>query len=220
MATVKCKDVAEERLASATSKQRNALNHFQHFLDDYLPQIGEDVVEAEDIPYKGLSLPRRASSKDTNEFWSKMMGCFVDYLCSANWFNNPNKKLEFLSADGFFSSVKEYFTTKFRHENPIPVFSNPEWGKLCAKLKGKFRESNTGKPRKKKPSSAREDREALAKACFWLGTATASEFLHLLNSTFHCSGRGSKVSLLTATGASIVEVTESVYRCQVLQVEL
>ena len=49
--TSKYKDAAEERLASASSKQRNALNHFQCFPNDYLPQIGEDVVEAEGIPW-------------------------------------------------------------------------------------------------------------------------------------------------------------------------
>ena len=208
----KYKDVAEDRLASATSKQRNALNHFQRFLDDYLPDIGEDVVEAEDIPHKGLGLPRRATPEDSSEFWSKMMGCFVDYLSSATHYKDANKQLAFSSANGFFSSVKEYFTTKFRHDLPIPVFQNPEWGKSRDKLKGKFRESNRGKPRKKKPSSTREDREALAKAAFWQDTATASEFLHLLNSTFHFSARGLEVSLVKASTTSSVEATESVYR--------
>ena len=139
MATVKCKDAAEDRLASATSKQRNTLNHFQRFLDDCPPQIGEDIMEVEDIPHKGIGLPRRASSKDTNEFWSKMMGCFVSCLSLATHCRDPNKKLEFSSVDGYFTSLKECFTTKFRHESPIPVFSDPEWGELRAKLKGSFR---------------------------------------------------------------------------------
>ena len=76
------KDAAEDRLASAASKQRNALNHFQLFLDDYLPQIFAETMAPEDIPYEGLSPSR--SSKDTNEFWSQMMGCFVDYLGSVH----------------------------------------------------------------------------------------------------------------------------------------
>lgn len=108
MATAIYKDVADERLASASSKQRNALNHFQRFLDDYLPQIGETVVDVECIPWKGLGLPRRATDNDTFKFWSAMMGCFVDYLASASWYNDAKKKLSENSADGFFSSVKEF----------------------------------------------------------------------------------------------------------------
>lgn len=87
-------------------------------------------------------------------------------------------------------------------------------------MKGRFREASRDQPRKKPPSSTREDRENLAKACFWTGTATSAEFLHLLNSTFHCSGRGSEVSLIIPTGTSSAEVNESIYRYRVIEVEL
>ena len=60
----------------------------------------------------------------------------------------------------------------------------------------------------------------MAAGCIWLGTAESVEFWHLLNSTFHCSGRGSEVLLVMTSGMSVAEVYESVYRYDILQTEV
>ena len=62
-----------------------------------------------------------------------------------------------------------------------------------------------------KTPSTREDREAMATGCIWLGTAETAEFWHFLNTSYHCAGRGSEVSLVQAEGLTCVEVEEGVY---------
>ena len=71
-----------------------------------------------------------------------------------------------------------------------------------------------------KASSTHEDREVMATGCIWLGTTNSAKFWHLLNTSYHCSGRGSEVSLVTADGLSSVEVNEDVYQYRVLQIDI
>ena len=91
------------------------------------------------------------------------------------------------------------------------------------KLRGKCREANR---QSRKPtvegneSSTREDREWLATGCIWDGTVKTAEFLHLLNATHHCSGRGSEVSLCKPEDTRAVEVDEGIHQCHILQVEV
>ena len=47
-------DARDDLNVSAANKERLALNHFNFFLQTYCPQIGIDVVVADDIPYRGL----------------------------------------------------------------------------------------------------------------------------------------------------------------------
>ena len=221
-ATVVHADAREDLLASASSKQQNSLSHFDCFLQDHCVQIGVPVVKAEAIPYH--SLPLNESPRDVNEFWDKLFGAFTTCLCGAKHRCDPNREtVMFSTADGHLSSAKKHFATKFRHEPPISVFETKQGSDLQDRLKARFRDSSrvSGKPMAKpKHSSTREDREALSKGCIWLGTAEAAEFWHLLNGTFHCSGRGSEVALLTASGTSSAEINESVHRHNVLQTEI
>jgi hypothetical protein len=71
-----------------------------------------------------------------------------------------------------------------------------------------------------KTSSTREVREAMATGCIWLGTADSAKFWHLLNTSYHCSGHGSEVSLVTTDGLSSVEVNKDAYQYQVLQIDI
>ena len=63
-----------------------------------------------------------------------------------------------------------------------------------------------------KVSSTRDDREAMANGCIWLGTAETAEFWHLLNASFHLSGCGSEVSLIQQLGLSSVKVNKDVHQ--------
>ncbi|KAG7338880.1 hypothetical protein IV203_028845 [Nitzschia inconspicua] len=52
----------------------------------------------------------------------------------------------------------------------------------------------------KEVSSTRQDREAMSAACIWLGSPGFAEFCHLSNTSCHCSGRRSEVSLIKSDG--------------------
>ena len=73
---------------------------------------------------------------------------------------------------------------------------------------------------KVKTPSTRKDREAMSTACVWLGTPEFAEFWHLLNTSCHCSGRGSEASLITSRGTKTVEVNKFTYDYEVLAVDI
>lgn len=130
-----------------------------------------------------------------------MTGRFITHMAShSRQACNPKRdRLTQSTADGFCSSVKVFFTAKFRNEADIPAFQKQQWAKLREKFKGLHRESDRakGKPNEtEEVSSTRQDREAVAAACIWIGSPEFSEFWHLLNASCHCSGRGSEVSLI------------------------
>jgi hypothetical protein len=154
-----------------------------------------------------------------------MIGAFITYMgTDARIRCDPTgNRLAYQSATQYCSSVKAFFTNKFRNEPSIPIFQDQQWKQLRDKLRGKYREGNrkTGKPMTEgKASSTREDREAMATRCIWLGTAETAEFWHLLNTSYHCSGCGSEVSLVRVDGLSCVEVNKDVYQYQILQSDI
>ena len=58
------------------------------------------------------------------------------------------------------------------------------------------------------------------KHAFWDGAAETAEFWHLLNTSCHCSGRGSEASLITAEGLTSVEVNEDISQHHIAQAEV
>jgi hypothetical protein len=123
-------DARDDLLASAADKQSNALAHFNYFLKTYCVQIGIKIVEAVTIPYHGI--PRKTSKKAIFEFWDMMIGAFFTYMgSSAMCYLDPKgRHLSYQSATQYCSSVKVYFTNKFRNEPAIPVFQSEQWKKL------------------------------------------------------------------------------------------
>jgi hypothetical protein len=217
------RDARDGLLTSAADKQRKALKHFNYFLKGYCTQIGIEAVEAENIPYSGI--PRGTSYKSISEWWDSCIGAFVTYMGShaKSGCNPKGQHLSRTTADGYCSSVKVYFTNKFRTESEIPVFQKTQWGKLREKLKGLYRESNRskGKPTETEDvSSTTQDRKAMATACIWIGSPEFAEFWHLQNTTYHCSGRGSEVSLIKSEDITTTEKNELVYRYDILEVQL
>lgn len=208
-------------LASAADKQKSALTHFNYFLLSYCVQIGVPVATAADIPYHGLGT-RKKNNKSIFEFWDSAIGSFITYMGNARQGCNPQgDRIAQSTAEGYCASVKGFFTTKFRLETPIPVFQPEQWRQLRNKLKGFFRESNRGKNVEGgHASSNRKDRENLSRACIWQGTPEFAEFWHLLNTSHHCAGRGSEVSLITATGTKVIEVEEDFGRYEVIAVDV
>ena len=123
-------DAHDDLLASSADKQSNALSHFNHFLKAYCVQIGIKIVEAATIPYHGI--PRKTSKKAIFEFWDMMIGAFFTYMgTSAMCYLDPKgRRLSYQSATQYCSSVKVYFTNKFRNKPAIPVFQPKQWKKL------------------------------------------------------------------------------------------
>ena len=118
------------------------------------------------------------------------------------------------------SSVEGFFTNKFRNEPVITVFKDKQSSKLTTKLRGKHREANraSGKPATKgNKSSTREDREWMETGCIWDGAAETAKFWHPLNTSYHCSGRCSEVSLVKPEDTRAVEVNECIHQHGVLQ---
>jgi len=218
--TVFYADVRDDLNASAASKEKQALNHFNHFLKDYCGQIGIDVVEAASIPYRGI--PRKPSNKAVLEFWDLMIGAFITYMGNhARIGCDPEaERLKRGTAAQYCSSVKGFFVNKFRNDPAIPVFQDKQWSKLMTKLRGKYREANraVGKPAVEgNESSTREDREWMATGCIWDGTAETAEFWHLLNTSYHCSGRCSEVSLVKPEDIRALEVNDVINQYDILQ---
>jgi len=209
-------------LTSAANKRKNALKHFDFFLLSYCKQLKIDPVRACQIPYHGI--PEQKSQKDISKWWGNMMGSFITYMGKhATAACKPNAPSIARSATGYSSSVKVFFTDKFRDEIPIPIFQKPHWGNLQQKIKGFTRESTRADGKAtvtKDVSSTRQDREAVAMACIWLGTPEMAEFWHLSNQSFHCAGRGSEVSKIRTDGVLTQEKSELLYRYDVLVVEL
>ncbi|CAB9500266.1 expressed unknown protein [Seminavis robusta] len=197
---------------SAADRRKKAMKHFNRFLEGYCIQIGIDVVTANDIPYRGIQIKK--SSKAIAEFWSSLFGNFIYYIANKT-------DLAKSSAEQYCSGMKVFFVHKFRNENDIPVFQRDKWRELLDKLRGFYRESNRAAGTRStggKASSTRQDREAMATACIWLKTPQYAEFWHLLNTSYHCSGRGSEVSLIKPTDTTTVEVNEFTYSYNVLSV--
>ncbi|KAG7365133.1 hypothetical protein IV203_038336 [Nitzschia inconspicua] len=203
-----------------------SFSHFNYFLKTYCVQIGVDVVEAVSIPYGGLGTGRNPSNKVVFEFWDLMIGAFVTYMEKhANIACDPEAgRLKQSTASQYCSSVRGYFNNKFRNKDPIPIlYDDKQWSKLMSKLRGKYREANraSGKPTVEgNESSTREDREWLATGCLWDGSVETAEFLHLLNTTYHCSGRGSEVSLIKPEDIRAVEASEGIHQYHIIQVEV
>lgn len=121
------------------------------------------------------------------------------------------------------SEARQFFTTKFRTEAPIPVFQQKEWNKLTRNATSKHRDENraSGKPMVVgAESSEREDREWMAQGRIWSGTPETAEFCDLLNVNHYCSGRVSKVSLATPEGTTVSDVNKDTCRHETLQTDI
>jgi len=211
-------DAREGLLSSAANKRKKALKHFNHFLQKRCKQIGVDVVEADDIPYHGL-LPLAEESDDAAiDFWDKLWGAFIFYMGTEAKARckSTGARMGQAAAEGHCSSVKVHLENKFRTKPELPVFRDKQWKKLREKLKAYFPKRST----QGAAPSTRQDREALATACIWLGTPEFTEFWLLLHATYHCFGRGSETSLMKPEDTKTADVNESLHSYNVLAVQL
>jgi hypothetical protein len=118
--------IADNLEFQADRKQKNALKHFQNFLDIQFPGKGFLVHE----------IPPSIVTNDT-------FGCFMTYLSQdAHQYCNKTKALLMLnSSDGYASSVKQYVSRTLFCDKPLPtVFSKTQWADLRKKLAKQVKE--------------------------------------------------------------------------------
>ena len=155
-----------------------------------------------------------------------MIGSFFSYLRKdAYKCGDPDKgRGSYETATGYASSVKIYYTTKFRNSGPeLNVFGTTKWRELQNRLLSQFKEEtkSTGTALVNGHEASEDsDRNAIAIGCYWLGTVEAAEFLHLNNTMMQCSGRGTEVSLLTKSSIRASDVNELCYSYNILKIDL
>jgi hypothetical protein len=190
-------------------KENSALFHMGIFLKSYLLEKNVPHVEAAHLCYTGTG--RRGMN---DAFWDDMIGCFFTYLGTAAMkMGNPvNGRISYSSATGYASSVKTYFTMKFRgQQDSVPVFQRDVWRTYRLQLLKCFEEEvrKTGKAiAGSHLASTDMDRIGIAKACIWFNTPPMAEFWHLNNTSFQCSGRGSEVSHIRKCSVTTLSVTD------------
>jgi hypothetical protein len=194
-------DIRNINHASCDSKTSSALGHLDIFLENYCKKMKTPRIQSRHLNYYGIKTT--GTYEEANKWWDDMIGNFFGYLCQ-NAYNrrDPDKgQIEYESATGYASRVKAYYTHQFRHCGPeLAVFSSTKWRVLRNKLLVHFTEvkRTTGKALVNGHEASEDsDRGAIAIGCYWLGTPEAAEFLHLNNTMFMLSGRGTEVSLLT-----------------------
>ena len=118
--------IADRLEFQADNKQKNALKHFQKFLDIQFPGEG----------YQAKEIPPSIVTNDT-------FGCFMTYLSQdAHHYCDETKALLMLnSADGYASSVKQYIARTLFCNKPLPtVFNKTPWADLRKKLAKQVKE--------------------------------------------------------------------------------
>jgi hypothetical protein len=218
-------DIRSVHLASCDSKLWNALKHLDFFLAGYLEKIKSPIINSRHLTYYG-GVKTSGTSEEANEWWDNMIGNLFSYLYKdAYKYGDPDKdRISYETATGYASSIKVFYTNKFRTCGPeLNVFGPTKWRELRNKLLAQFKEENksTGKTLVNGHEASEDtDRNAIAIGCYWLGTPEAAEFLHLNNTMMQCSGRGTEVSLLTKDGIKASDVNELCYSYQILKVDL
>lgn len=223
------KDLRDNNARS--NKTPSALKHFNYFLKVYCdkryPNWEPKITSADQLSYRGLDgvVPFDNSPNPHQTWWSELIGSFFNYLSyHAHKYCNPEKALlGEESAAGYASAVKSYFVNRFRNEQPLLVFNDPEWRSLRNLMMRKFEErgKRTGE-RVSTPRTASnsDDRKAMGSACFWLATSDAAEF-HCLNVlTYHLCGRGRECSVLKPEDIYISLIDEDVHSYRVLSVNI
>lgn len=103
-------DIRDEskRGNSAKEKKNNALKHLNFFLKKYSEQKRQPFVRAEDLNFQ--------ATEEMIRWWDDMIGCFFSYLAKHAYdrFDSDKKRLAYNTATGYASSVKAYYTNKFR----------------------------------------------------------------------------------------------------------
>ena len=219
-AQLMCGDIRddENRGNSAKDKKDNALKHLNFFLKHYSRQKSYQFVKAEELEFE--------ATEEHIGWWDDMIGCFFAYLAKQACCNcDPSKeRIAYNTATGYASSVKAYYSNKFRtRQQEIPVFQTNRWKALRARLLSNYEEENrvTGKSLvNPHEASSNEDREAISTGCIWLNTPKAAEFWHINVTMTQYTGRGSEVALDRRSRMGTTEINELHYSYHVLQPKL
>ncbi len=155
-----------------------------------------------------------------------MVGCPFNYFAkqARQRCDESKDRVAHNTATGYCSSIKSHFENKFRKQvHGIPIFKAECWKKLRVHLLSSYEEQirQTGESLvNPHEASSKEDREAIATGCIWLGTPEAAEFHHLNVTMAQYVGRGSEVSLDCRSRLTTTHVNELHCSYDVLQTKL
>jgi hypothetical protein len=189
--------IADNLEFQASHKQKNALKHFQKFLDIQFPGTGYLVHE----------IPTSIVTNDT-------FGCFMTYLSrDAHHYCDETKALLMLnSADGYASSVKQFVSRTLYRDKPVPtVFHKTQWADLRKKLAKQVKERvkrDGGQLRGGHKTADKGDRKALAHLCMWTNTQASAEFYALNSTQYEVGGRAAEVAAVNFENLSIHSLEE------------
>lgn len=213
--------VLDQTRHSARKKEESALFHLGIFLEIYFKGKKQAFIPPEELLFTGGN-----GSGMNSAFWDDMIGRFFSYLGEGAYKqgNAAKGRIAYSTASGYASSIKSYYTLKFRtFSEGIPAFRKDIWRKfrhhLLTCYEEEVRRSGqflTGSH----VASTEADRIGLAKACFWLNTPSLAEYLHLNNSMYQFSGRGSEVSLIKIEHISPHDIYEFTNKYTIFQAYL
>lgn len=174
-------NILDNKTNSKEGKEDNALKHF-----DYYMQVHRKLR----VTHKDLEI---------QDITSDLIGGFITYLWKdAHVYRNPNKGfLKYESATGYASSVKAYFTNKFREHACPPALQDTSWKPMRQDLRKEFlkrvRVDGKALSDPRDPSTPK-DRDTTATLCVWEGSTEAAEFFGINTTMFYAAGRGSEVA--------------------------
>ncbi|CAB9517219.1 hypothetical protein (Partial), partial [Seminavis robusta] len=204
-------DIRDNVGKSAEKKQKSALKHFDGFLRLWFKHRGE--------PYRHYSQLFHENTEDSNRFWDALMGGMFSYFATG-----CNGELGFESVNGYASSIKAYYTDKWRHNTyKCPVFGKQSWATLRRKLRTLFEERARQSGQKltnPHQASTQDDMMAMVYSCLWLATGDAAVFLLMNIASLHYSGRSSEVALNRWSHLSSWQICELHFKYTVLSTYL
>ena len=195
------KNILDNQRASAKRKEDCALAHLKYFINEYFSdKMPPNYTKKVDIEPRTFICTGKSEEGMNFRWWDSMIGSFVGYLSVAATTARRvgQKRLCYESASGYASSVKAYYTRKFRNDAEIPIFKEESWRNCRFQLRKEYEEHcrATGESMSNPHlASTASDRRGIAHAALYLGTSRGAEFWHLNNTTTQFPGRGSEVAL-------------------------
>ena len=166
-----------ERKTKKFDKEKSALSHFDYFLQHHRREpTGKEATK----DFRYFWSYQEITFKDLED--QEIFGQLANYFSAhaRKYLNPKNALLKFNSAQGYFSSVKNYFMDKHKGKaDNLPCFSPRIWTKYYKNLHSIKSQSARNKNEKLVDAKDRaEDGKvwALGAVCLWEGTREAIDF--------------------------------------------
>lgn len=181
---------------SAQASFKNAVKHFNRFIDERLKEPdGKDIA----VQLFGTESPENASYDLSKKHCIdvKLMNHFAFYLAnSARHLNNITKKLEFNTADRYLSSIKTGISRDLLYNDPSPL-TNEKMKIILTGMTNIFVEQAMANNRSLSKSHTTPCFEDIARVCLvsvWLNDFKFANFTFFVLSLLQFAGRGTEAA--------------------------